>query len=860
MLTVDTSGPNVQTTASADLGVLPLRPGTRRSTALGAALLVALAGLAQAPASTASVGPVGLRLSGVLLSAGEEGHRTHAVALLGGDLVPVRGLTEHPAGRTRFTGTVTLPADVVSTLEARGTRIDAATVLSAGGPVGREALALVDARSRVLTVRSAELAPLAAADGPVTHEVFLAAPDNIGALALTDTQILGSVGQVTDYWQGESGGRISDFDLPSSVRHYTSVEATAANGCGLFADDTFWAVLQEAAALFPGVDYSSGTDQVGVVVPGTTCAGGALGVGSMGGGLTDGGGFVSLDDPQQFNGVTAHEMGHNFGLGHANLQTCGSEVCQTEYGGIFDIMGYGVAAYDQTTALSTPFREHLGIVQPGEVERLSLDFGASPESVTRTIAPRSSPSGRRSLLVTDPDDGSEFYLDYRSGGGTDAGSAYAGNMVLTTVDGERIRFRPGVTRIRAQGNEAIIRSSGQDASMIPGETWTNDSGTLSMSVAAMDASSASVTISWAPGAGFTTVGDLELTRDARPGGYASVAPDAEWDPSPWTTTQWLRDGEPVAGATDGRFSIGVADVGHQLSARVTAWGYGLRPVTRTTDSFAVDPAQFDILATPTVTGSPLVGSSLAAVGASWAPTYENLATAHWQWQAGRVPIAGAADDRFLTVTEALAGKRIRACQVLSAPGYDTLTICSPETAAVSVRGPIPLAPNPTVTGVPAVGSQLRGVAGTWTSGTDLAREWLVAGEVVGSGATFTPRAADVGGQLRFRVTGTHPDHLDVVRSVTVTVAKGTLTRATPKIRGTAEVGRTLAARPGSWTSGTRFAYAWYASGKTIRKATRSKLVLTRTLRGKRISVRVTGSKPGYTSVRRTSAKTARVAR
>ena len=48
-----------------------------------------------------------------------------------------------------------------------------------------------------------------------------------------------------------------------------------------------------------------------------------------------------------------------------------------------------------------------------------------PVHATATIKPRSDGTGLRSVSVVDPDTGEPLYLDYRSGAGKDAGSAYA---------------------------------------------------------------------------------------------------------------------------------------------------------------------------------------------------------------------------------------------------------------------------------------------------------------------------------------------------------------------------------------------------------------------------------------------------
>jgi YVTN family beta-propeller protein len=81
----------------------------------------------------------------------------------------------------------------------------------------------------------------------------------------------------------------------------------------------------------------------------------------------------------------------------------------------------------------------------------------------------------------------------------------------------------------------------------------------------------------------------------------------------------------------------------------------------------------------------------------------------------------------------------------------------------------------------------------------------------------------------------------------------------PRIVGKAQVGRTLTVRPGTWGPGTvTLRYRWYAGGKPIAKATKKTLKLTKKQKGKKITVKVTGSEPGYSSVTKTSKPTASV--
>ncbi|MDR3201615.1 MAG: FIVAR domain-containing protein, partial [Bifidobacteriaceae bacterium] len=81
-----------------------------------------------------------------------------------------------------------------------------------------------------------------------------------------------------------------------------------------------------------------------------------------------------------------------------------------------------------------------------------------------------------------------------------------------------------------------------------------------------------------------------------------------------------------------------------------------------------------------------------------------------------------------------------------------------------------------------------------------------------------------------------------------------LKAARPKIAGQAVVGKKLRAKAGAWTPAAHLAYQWYRGGKAIAKATKAVYKVKRADRGKKISVKVTGSKSGYAAVTKASAK------
>lgn len=80
-----------------------------------------------------------------------------------------------------------------------------------------------------------------------------------------------------------------------------------------------------------------------------------------------------------------------------------------------------------------------------------------------------------------------------------------------------------------------------------------------------------------------------------------------------------------------------------------------------------------------------------------------------------------------------------------------------------------------------------------------------------------------------------------------------ITSAAPTVAGSAQVGSTLVATPGAWTAGASFTYQWLRDGSVISGASAKTYKATTADIGKKISVKVTGSKTGFTSVTRTSA-------
>ncbi len=171
---------------------------------------------------------------------------------------------------------------------------------------------------------------------------------------------------------------------------------------------------------------------------------------------------------------------------------------------------------------------------------------------------------------------------------------------------------------------------------------------------------------------------------------------------------------------------------------------------------------------------------------------------------------------------------------------------------------------PKISGTAQVGKKLTASAGSWQpAGTRLGYQWLRDGKTIAkaNANAYVPTATDAGRRLSVRVTGTLPGYTSAsaTSAQTSAVARGRLSAPTPKISGTAKVGRTLTAKPGVWRpAGVKLSYQWYAGGKKIAKATRPSYRISQAAKGKKITVKVTGVKSGYSVVTQTSAATKQV--
>lgn len=701
-----------------------------------AALLVPSAGGAASPSAGGRAGNETVDVRGtVRVVAGEGGQPDrYSVETSDGRLIGLGGGFEAEPGST-FSGTLVVPgAGSTAGLTANARR--------------SAALDRAERRPGGVVARDVRLVSPRPAAGPAPHATYLAKVTNLGAYTVSDTDLVNQVNAAQQYWVRESAGLIPSWTTVTGLTPVDIASGSVAGGCGLGNNAAeFDPIFREVAAkLYPGVDFSGDSpNHLVIIVPPACDNPVAVGRARLGFSLNNGGPVIAISDASpRMRSVIEHEFGHNVGLEHSNN-------ARAEYGGVYETMGAGPLERPNPT-LGTVYRWEEGLVGTGE-------WADGNAGGTWTLASRAATSGLRSVVFIDPDTGKRVFVDYRDGAGTDAGAAYAANLGTFPTYGQT--YRPGLVLERENQDRGsfLLDVPGGDGALQAGETWSNQSGSVTVTA--------------------TAANGVRVTRTPKPaltGGTASVAgtvePFREVTASgsvPGATAyryQWLLDGQAIPQADDPTFTPSTGLVGRSLSVQIAGYAVGRDPsATITSAPVTIKPGSWYVQTgatrTLTLSGKPRVGETLTVAGLDWvnyigdrpagyAPTYK--------WTRNGKKIKGATGPTY-RLTARDRGKRIAATEYPRAGGYSTDAFAR----------------------------------------------------------TATTRK----------------------------VRTGKLVTQRPRIGGKVKVGKRVVARAKGWTNGTKFRYQWFIGKKAIRGATGKKLTVTRGMKGKKLSVKVTGSKKGF---------------
>ncbi|MFC8799622.1 S8 family serine peptidase [Promicromonospora sp. NPDC057138] len=260
---------------------------------------------------------------------------------------------------------------------------------------------------------------------------------------------------------------------------------------------------------------------------------------------------------------------------------------------------------------------------------------------------------------------------------------------------------------------------------------------------------------------------------------------------------------------------------------------------------------FDAAPEPVISGAEAkVGVQLTATVPAWSPA----ATFTFQWRRDGAKILGATGSTY-TPRGADGGARLSVTVLGSATGRTPTARTSAETAVIAPTAIT--ASNPTISPAAKVGTTLYAKSGTWTSGTTFTYQWLADGTPI-SGATsftFVPTSAHLGKQLTVTITGKRPGYVTEARtSPAVTVGYGTFSMDVPRISGMSAPGaRVSAVAPPATPARTTTNYQWKIDGQNISGATGSGFTIPASYDGRKLTVTVTGKRPGITTKSVTSA-------
>ncbi len=249
--------------------------------------------------------------------------------------------------------------------------------------------------------------------------------------------------------------------------------------------------------------------------------------------------------------------------------------------------------------------------------------------------------------------------------------------------------------------------------------------------------------------------------------------------------------------------------------------------------------------TPTLSGTLCVGRTLTAKPGNWLPSERTLS---YQWLRNGRGIQDATGRDYTLATADLNTKisvRVRG----DLEGSDSVERTSLEQhvapcAIVPTRALV-------IAGAAKHGHKLRADS-KWPAGVVTTYAWYRSGKAISKATKpwYKPTIKDIGRTITVKVTATKSGYTTYKTTAkAVKISKGSFrVMSAPKVSGTKKATHTLKASRGSYSpKPTSYSYQWYANGKKIKGATKSSYRLSGSQIGKRVGVKVTAKKAGYSS-------------
>lgn len=245
---------------------------------------------------------------------------------------------------------------------------------------------------------------------------------------------------------------------------------------------------------------------------------------------------------------------------------------------------------------------------------------------------------------------------------------------------------------------------------------------------------------------------------------------------------------------------------------------------------------------PTITGDARVGGELTVTDGEWSRDFEQI-TFEWRRDGEQV-----GTGRTYTPVVADRGRVLQARVRVRTAGYEDGVADVPTPQIGPGPAPTPSLPL-TIEGDLRVGEVLRLPDVTWSPVPDqISYTWYTEGGG-GSGPSYTVVPGDVGHRVQLVVQADRDGHVQRTTNIFSdgVVRPGRLARAgAAKVTGKRVVGGRLAVDPGTWTpAADAVAVQWLRAGKPIGAATKRTYRPRPADAGRALSVRVTGTRPGF---------------